>query len=55
MNLNPSLSRADRVASFAVGIFLLLTPLLDPGAEDWRQIALPVTGLIFVIGAVGGT
>jgi hypothetical protein len=55
MNLNPTLSRTDRIGSLVIGAGLLAYALSGDLNQVWVRVVLIAFGLAFTAGGIGGT
>ena len=55
MNLDPALSRIDRVGSLVIGIGLVGYAALGGIDEGWLRAGAVALGLALAIGGIGGT
>lgn len=55
MNLNPALSRIDRIVNLVGGIGIVAYASLGDFDHAWVRMSLAVLGVVFVVGGIGGT
>jgi len=55
VNLDPALSRNDRIVNLVGGIGVVAYASLGDFDHAWVRMSLAVLGFVFVVGGIGGT
>ncbi len=55
MNLDPLLSKFDRIVNLLGGVGIVAYASLGDFDHAWVRMSLAVLGVVFVVGGIGGT